>query len=137
MHSEFSYDTGAGCLDARGLPQAVDLGLPSIAFTEHLEILEAGPGDLLAVLDRDRRLRATGSAAGRRGLPRRHRGVPGEVPVPARPVRGRGRPAAPVRGERWLAVLGGGRFDRVLGSCHALVHDGELIEADELFDRCP
>src|SRR5206468_8184352 len=31
------------------------------------------------------------------------------------------------------ALLAGGRFDRVLGSCHALLHQGALVDADELF----
>src|SRR3954453_13398654 len=134
VHSEFSYDTGPDASMLETCRRAVDLGLPSIAFTEHLEIIEAGPGDAFASMaatveygERLRPLDFSGYAASidecRAKFPdlRILTGIEAGQPH--------------LFASSLDRLLAGGSFDRVLGSCHALVHDGELVEAHELFDR--
>ena len=47
VHSEFSYDTGPSASMRESCDRAVALGIPSIAFTEHLDFTEALPGDAI------------------------------------------------------------------------------------------
>ncbi len=134
VHSEFSYDTGPDASMLEACRQAVDLGLPSIAFTEHLEIIEAAPGDAFASMaatveygDRLRPLDFEGYLA---AIDECRAKFPS-----LRILTGLEAGQPHLFGATLDSVLAGGRFDRVLGSCHALVHDSELIQADELFDR--
>jgi histidinol-phosphatase (PHP family) len=134
VHSEFSYDTGPDASMLEACRQAVDVGLPSIAFTEHLEIVHAGPGDAFASMP------AT-VGYGRRLRPLDHEGYAAAVDecrakFPTLRILTGVEAGQPHLFAGTLAsVLAGGDFQRVLGSCHALVYDGELVDADELFDR--
>jgi histidinol-phosphatase (PHP family) len=136
VHSQFSYDTGATASMRDACERAVALGLPSIAFTEHVELLEPGVGDALSSSgvtlgygDRVRPLDIEGYLASIDECRQRYRSLRVLSGVEA------GQPhlfAASLG-----ALLAGGRFDRVLGSCHALVHDGRLVEVGALFGLMP
>src|ERR1700755_1701392 len=47
VHTEWSYDTSADASMVRSCEQAVAIGLPAVAFTEHLEFTAPGPGDAI------------------------------------------------------------------------------------------
>lgn len=112
--------------------RAVRLGVPAVAFTEHLDFSSAGPGDAIAGTavepgwwDAIRPFDATGYLASIEECRRRFRGLRILSGVEA--------------GEPHLfaasagAVLRAGRFDRVLGSLHTLVRDGKLVNASSMF----
>jgi histidinol-phosphatase (PHP family) len=132
VHSEWSWDAPAGDME-RSCARAVELGLPAIAFTEHLDhtvwrIELQGPyamEHLTAIADPDGILTPPAfDAAGYLAAVDRCRdrfpqlrvlsGL--EIGEPHR------HPAACAR------VLAAGRFDRVLGSLHALPDRGTFAE---------
>ena len=45
VHSQWSHDTGPRASMAAACARAVRLGLPAVAFTEHLDFTEWGPDD--------------------------------------------------------------------------------------------
>jgi histidinol-phosphatase (PHP family) len=140
VHSEWSWDAQLGSME-RSCARAVALGLPSIAFTEHLDhtVWTAGPHDLPA----DHPVVVHGDAAGRVHPPafdaagylaavdRCRDRFPGlrvlsglELGEPHR------HPAAVAR------VLAAGQFDRLLGSVHSLADgEGGFREPDGLYPR--
>jgi histidinol-phosphatase (PHP family) len=136
VHSQFSYDTGGSASMRDACERAVALGLPSIAFTEHVELLEPGSGDALSTagvtlgyggrvrpLDVEAYLASIDECRARYPSLRVLSGVEAGQPHLFAASLG--------------ALLAGGRFDRVLGSCHALVHDGRLVEVGTLFGMMP
>src|ERR1700729_878926 len=48
VHSQWSHDTGPGASMAAACARAVELGLPAVAFTEHLDFTEWGPDDAIS-----------------------------------------------------------------------------------------
>jgi histidinol-phosphatase (PHP family) len=136
VHSQFSYDTGADASMRDACERAVALGLPSIAFTEHVELIEPAAGDALATAgvtigygDRTRSLDVEAYLASVDECRARYPSLRVLSGVEA------GQPhlfAGSLAG-----LLAGGRFDRVLGSCHALVHEGALVEVSTLYRLMP
>jgi histidinol-phosphatase (PHP family) len=143
VHSEFSWDARTGGVgDMEGTcARAVELGLPAVAFTEHVDhtTWATTPGSAFSVayapliaadgmmtpppLDVDGYLAAVERCRhlypGLRILTGIEAGEP-----------------------HWFAddvarLLAGGRFERVLGSLHSLQLDGEYLEPPELFGRRP
>jgi histidinol-phosphatase (PHP family) len=126
VHSEFSWDTGPDASMWQACERAVELGLPAISFTEHVDFTSWAPGDV--PLHDGHRPRAPGWYA------------PVDVEEYLESVE-RCRDAFPglrVRsgietGEPHLfagsvaGVLAQGDFDRVLGSLHSVVREGELV----------
>lgn len=121
---------------ARACERALAVGVPAVAFTEHLEFTSYVAGDAIAV-DRlelgwwslIRPLDVTGYqecvAECRERYPelRILSGVEaGEPHLFASSVGG---------------VLAAGPFDRILGSLHAIPHDGRLVAVDALFRDFP
>ena len=45
VHSQFSWDTGANASMEQTCRRAVALGLPAVAFTEHVDFTEWGSDD--------------------------------------------------------------------------------------------
>jgi histidinol-phosphatase (PHP family) len=132
VHSEWSYDTSADASMLRTCEQAVTVGLPSVAFTEHLEFAEGAPGDAVAEVATDHRwwgrikpLDVPGYMASIAQCRERFPGLRVLSGVEA--------------GEPHLfaasagAIVNGHSFDRVLGSLHAVPYQGRLVAADALF----
>jgi histidinol-phosphatase (PHP family) len=136
VHSEWSWDTSVGASMERACAQAVSLGLPAIAFTEHVDFTAWGDGD----------------------------GSPGPPPVIAHrygvaPLDVAGYTASIERcRERFpdlrilsgieagephrfagsvAAMLRSGTFERVLGSLHGIVDNGRLVAVDTLYRSLP
>lgn len=142
LHTEWSWDAAAGSMEAT-CARAVELGLRSVAFTEHAEfspfVVRAGyTGErrehFRDLVGPDRVLRPPGlNVAGYLGCVQRCRErFPGlrilsgvELSEPHRHPDG------------VAALLGGADFDRVLGSVHAVHVDGEPEFVDDLFRRLP
>jgi histidinol-phosphatase (PHP family) len=136
VHSQWSYDTFGRTSMVAACERAVELGVPAVAFTEHLDFTSAGPGDAAAGAGIQ-----LGWWAAIRPLD-----VPGYV-AGLEECRGRFpslRILAGVEaGEPHLfaasaaAVLASARFDRVLGSLHALAHEDRLVNSARLFEVLP
>lgn len=121
---------------ARSCEQALAVGLPAIAFTEHLEFTEGGDGDSIAGIATDARwwnrirpLNVTGYLAAVEDCRQRYPGLRILSGVEA--------------GESHLfaasasAIVRSQPFDRVLGSLHAVPYQGKLVAADALFGSMP
>lgn len=133
VHSQWSHDTGPSASMAAACAQAVQLGLPAVAFTEHLDFTVAAPGDAL----RERGL-APNSRPGIRPLD-----VPGYLAGVAecrerypglRILSGVEAGEPHLFGASAAAVLASGSFDRVLASVHTLPSGGRLVYASLLLD---
>lgn len=139
VHTEWSYDAAAGSME-RSCQRAVELGLPSIAFTDHADFTSwpVSPG-LQA------RMRPQNAARVGPG----HRFHPPPLDVPAylacvarcrekfpslRILTGTELGEPHWHTEEVKAVLASGDFDRVLGSVHSLEADGTRL-VDYLFDQ--
>ena len=133
MHSEFSYDTGPSASMRLACERAVALGVPGIAFTEHLDFVKGGADDPLTQpveerrwwhpLDADAYLAAIAECRERFPALRILSGVESGEP-------------------HWFSgslahVLAGDRFGRVLGSCHRVLYDGVLRDVGSLFPLMP
>lgn len=134
VHSQFSYDAKPGASMERACEQAIRLGLPSVAFTEHLDLVTPMAGDALsarglvrepyvswAPLDVESYLASIAQCRERfRELRIKSGAEIGEAHLFAASLSG---------------VLAGGAFDRVLGSVHAVPHGEQLVEVDTLFGQ--
>ncbi|MFI5063663.1 MAG: PHP domain-containing protein [Streptosporangiales bacterium] len=132
VHSQWSHDTGPRASMTAACERAIELGIPSVAFTEHLDFTTAGPGDAL---------RATGIAPN--AQPRQPLDIAGYLAglgecrdrYPAlRIVSGVEAGEPHLFAGSATAVLGSGQFDRVLGSVHTLPSGGRLVYASSLLD---
>ncbi len=144
VHTRWSWDTASSSTMARACERAVELGLPGLAFTEHVDFTEWGCGDPVE------RTSSSGHAVVRpASLAARPRVRPLDVEGYLADI-ARCREAFPElrvlsgieAGEPHLFagsvanVLSGGQFDRVLGSLHALSHEDTLVAVNRaLFAR--
>ena len=134
VHTRWSWDTAASSSMEAACARAVELGLPGVAFTEHLDFTQWGDGDVggagLEVGHRPhvQPLDVAGYSADvarcRESFPELRilsgveAGEPHRFPASV------------------AATLATGTFDRVLGSLHAIECDGALEFVDRsLFDR--
>jgi histidinol-phosphatase (PHP family) len=136
VHSEFSYDTRGGTSMETACRRAVELGLPAVAFTEHLDFPPGNPADPV-------------SAAGLEVEPRRWwRPFDVEAYLTAVDECRRRFPSLRIVGgvesgePHWFSgsvsgVLANDRLTRVLGSCHRVVHGGGLRDVGSLFGALP
>ena len=143
VHSQFSWDTGANASMEKTCSRAVELGLPAVAFTEHVDFTEWGahdnpPADGRGVDD--------GTAA----IALRDRVAPLDVEGYLASIeRCRARfPELRIlsgieAGEPHhfkssvAAVLKQAQFDRVMGSLHSVVHAGRLVYTERVFAHRP
>ena len=136
VHSEWSYDTGSPASMIAACQRAADAGVPGVSFTEHLDFTDWGPGDAGAGTgvkpgwwDAIRPLDGTGYLASVAECRERFGGLRILTGVEA--------------GEPHLfagsagAVLASAQFDRVLGSLHALAHEGRLVNVSSLYGTFP
>jgi len=132
VHSEWSYDTTGEASMTGACQRALDVGVPAIAFTEHLDFTRWGAND-------------PGAAAGLE--PRRRNQIrPLDVPGYLAAVEECRQRFPDLRilsgvetGEAHLfassadAVVGRNRFDRILGSLHAVPLRGRLVGLPAMF----
>jgi len=139
VHTEWSWDADHGSME-RSCAHAVDLGLPSIAFTEHADFTRWVIEPEVVAQVRSRRPAWIGpdgrfsppplDAAGYLACVQRCREqFPG-----LRILSGTELGEPHWHEDDVKAVLGAGTFDRVLGSVHSLVLDATRL-VDFLFDR--
>jgi histidinol-phosphatase (PHP family) len=133
VHSEWSYDTRAASME-QACERAIAIGLPAVAFTEHMDFTMWSDGDSAAA--EGLTLQYPDDAAPldvsgyqeclercRERFPELRIWSGAEV----------GEPhlfAASVEG-----MLSSATFDRVLGSLHAIKDQGRLVDAHTLFDK--
>ena len=131
VHSQWSYDTGNRASMVKACAWAVSMGLPGVAFTEHLDTTVAAADDLAAVrcieagwtsvirrLDVDGYFGCLEECRDRYPTLKIYSGVEvGECHLFAATTRG---------------VMFGREFDRVLGSLHALPRNGRLVSVSRL-----
>ncbi|HVT66374.1 MAG TPA: PHP domain-containing protein [Trebonia sp.] len=136
VHTEWSYDTSADASMVRSCEQAIAVGLPSVAFTEHLEFTAGGVGDAILDIATDHRwwsrikpLNVTGYMASVEECRQRFPGL--------RILSGVEAGESHLFGASAGAVVRGHVFDRVLGSLHAVPYQGRLVGADQLFGVMP
>ena len=142
VHSEYSWDTGVNASMEETCRRAVEIGLPSVAFTEHVDFTEwgdhdhppaaGGPVDAPAAIVERARVHAVDIDRYLTSI-ERCRGLFPELRVlsgieAGEPHHFSGSVAA---------VLAQGQFQRVLGSLHSVVHNGRLVYADRLFGQLP
>jgi len=121
---------------SRSCEQALGIGLPAIAFTEHLEFTEGGDGDAIAGVATDARwwnrikpLDLTGYLAALEDCRQRYPGL--------RILSGVEAGESHLFAASAAAALRGQPLDRVLGSLHAVPYQGKLVAADALFGSMP
>lgn len=142
VHSEFSWDTGVNASMEETCRRAVEIGLPSVAFTEHVDFTEWGDHDLppaasaqvdapAEIVER-KRVHAV-DIDGYLASVERCRGLFPQLRVLTGIEAGEPHHFA----GSVAAVLARGQFQRVLGSLHSVVHNGRLVYADRLFRDLP
>lgn len=121
---------------ARSCEQALAIGVPAIAFTEHLEFTSGGEGDAIGAVATDARwwhrikpLDVEGYLANVEECRQRYPGL--------RILSGVEAGEAHLFAASAGAIVRGQPFDRVLGSLHALPWRGKLLAADALFGSMP
>ncbi|HEY2670892.1 MAG TPA: PHP domain-containing protein [Rugosimonospora sp.] len=132
VHSQWSFDTEGQASMERACERALALGLPALAFTEHVEWTDWTADDVIAAnpltlnwWDKVRPLDVTGYLADIEECRERYR--------PLRILSGveSGEPHLFAASTR--ALLATGPFDRVLGSLHAVPYKDDLVAAERLF----
>jgi histidinol-phosphatase (PHP family) len=133
VHSQFSWDTGVHASMIDTCRKAVEVGLPAVAFTEHVDFTEWGdhdhPHGEIASRDRVLPVDLDGYLATVQECRERFPDLRILTGIEA------GEPhhfAGSV-----AAVLSQAQFDRVLGSLHSIVHDGKLIYANQVYRYRP
>jgi histidinol-phosphatase (PHP family) len=136
VHSQWSYDTFGRTTMAGACQRAVELGIPGVAFTEHLDFSAAGPGDTIGATgvrpgwwDAIRPVDVPGYLASLAECRERYPSL--------RIVSGAEAGELHLFEASARQVLASAPFDRVLGSLHALAHEGRLVNASSLFRTLP
>jgi histidinol-phosphatase (PHP family) len=136
VHSQWSFDTFGRTTMAAACQRAVDLGIPAVAFTEHLDFSDGAPGDAITASgvkpgwwDAIRPLDVPGYEADLETCRSRYPSL--------RVLSGAEAGEPHLFAESTAAVLGKASFDRVLGSLHTLVNEGRLVNSSSLFRVLP
>lgn len=129
VHSEWSFDARRGDME-RTCERAIRIGLPSVAFTEHVDFTAWGPGDgdggPAEQLTIDRRRVRPFDIEGYFACLERCRDL-----FPGLRIRSGIEAGEPHLFAASLdKVLGQASFDRVLGSLHSISLDGALVFAE-------
>lgn len=136
VHSEWSWDADRGAMDAT-CARAVELGIPSIAFTEHVDFTPFRAGFLAEhfghlVADGILTAPVLDVAGYLEGIERCRAAYPDLTILTGMEV---GQPH--LHGDEIAALLSQGTFDRVIGSLHCLWDGGAYAEPWELFGHRP
>jgi histidinol-phosphatase (PHP family) len=136
VHTQFSWDAPGAASMVRSCEQALSVGVGCVAFTDHLDFTESIDGDRIAEEDLDPRrysamrlLDVTGYLAAIEECRERFPDL--------RILSGAEIGEAHLFGASAAALVARARFDRVLGSLHAIPFDGRLTAADQLFGVRP
>ncbi|WBQ03145.1 PHP domain-containing protein [Kribbella sp. CA-293567] len=136
VHSEFSWDAGDGAMDLT-CARAVELGVPSVAFTEHVDFTPFRAGFLatrFADLVTDGTLHAPElDARGYLESVDRCRAKYPELRI----LTGLEIGQPQLHGPELTKLLAQGTFDRLVGSLHCLLDGTEYAEPWELYPRYP
>jgi histidinol-phosphatase (PHP family) len=137
VHSRWSWDTATASSMQLACARAVEIGLPGVAFTEHVDFTDWSRADVVQLADRSTQVNRPARVGARpRIAPLDVEGYSADL--------ARCREAFPElrilsgieAGEPHLfpasvaAVLATASFERVLGSLHAIGHDGTLTSVD-------
>jgi histidinol-phosphatase (PHP family) len=136
VHTEWSWDTSLEASMQRSCERAVRLGIPSIAFTEHVDFTAWGEGDGGAdpgVEIRTRTYAQPLDLDGYLGTVEKCRDRFPDLRVLTGIEAGEPHLFAGSVGR----VLASADFQRVLGSLHSVVENGRLVAADSLFGSIP
>jgi histidinol-phosphatase (PHP family) len=136
VHTQWSWDAPAEASMVRSCEQALALGVPAVAFTDHLDFTTGTDGD-----------RVTAEHIEPRPYARMHvLDVPGYLAMAdecrerypdLRILTGAEIGEAHLWAASAQAVVARAGFERILGSLHAIPFDGKLTASDELFRRMP
>jgi histidinol-phosphatase (PHP family) len=136
VHTEWSWDAPAEASMVRSCEQALAVGVPAVAFTDHLDFTTGTEGDQIAAEHIDPRpyarmhvLDVPGYLATVDECRRRYPDL--------RILTGAEIGEAHLWAASARAVVAGAGFDRILGSLHSIPFDGKLTTADDLFRRMP
>ena len=136
VHTEWSWDAPAAASMVRSCEQALAAGVPSVAFTDHLDFTAWTDGDRIAEeniaprpYSRMHLLEVTGYLAAVEECRQRYPDL--------RILSGAEIGEAHLWAASAHAVVAAAGFDRVLGSVHAIPFDGRLTAADDLFGHMP
>jgi histidinol-phosphatase (PHP family) len=135
VHTQFSWDTGPKASMEGACRRAVEVGLPAIAFTEHVDFTEWGEADQPpagAVVGVRRRVHSLDVDGYLESIERCRDQFP-DLRILSGIEAGEPHHFA----GSVAAVLRSGTFDRVLGSLHSIVHDGRLVYANDVFGTMP
>ncbi|MQA02979.1 MAG: PHP domain-containing protein [Streptosporangiales bacterium] len=135
VHSEWSYDAVRTGSMERTCARAVSLGLPAVAFTEHVDFTDWGEGDHVPA-DAPEITRANVQpfdVEGYQASVQRCR----ERFAQLRVVSGIETGEPHLFAGSVARVLKAGTFERVLGSLHSVRHDGRLADAGWLLYALP
>jgi histidinol-phosphatase (PHP family) len=134
VHTEWSWDTPGDASMARSCEQALAAGLPSIAFTDHLDFTTWTDGDRIGAENLDPHryprmhlLDVAGYLATVEDCRQRYPEL--------RILSGAEIGEAHMWAVSASAMAAASGFDRILGSLHAIPFEGRLTAADELFTR--
>lgn len=135
VHTEFSWDTGPEASMVNACRRAVEIGLPAVSFTEHVDFTDWGDHDhppVDAQVGTRKRVLPVDVDEYLASIERcRH-----EFPE-LRILSGIEAGEPHLFAGSVAAVLRSGSFDRVLGSLHSIVHDGRLVYANHVFRSRP
>jgi histidinol-phosphatase (PHP family) len=136
VHTQWSWDAPPEASMVRSCEQALAVGVPAVAFTDHLDFTVGTDGD-----------RITAEHIDPRPYARMHvLDVPGYLATvqecrqrypDLRILTGAEIGEAHMWAASAQAVVARAGFDRILGSLHAIPFDGKLTAADDLFRRMP
>jgi len=136
VHTQWSWDAPAEASMARSCEQAMAVGVPAVAFTDHLDFTASTDGDEIAAEHIDPRpyarmhvLDVPGYLASVQECRQRYPDL--------RILTGAEIGEAHMWAASARAVVARAGFDRILGSLHAIPFGGRLTAADELFRRMP
>ncbi len=135
VHSQFSWDTGARASMEDTCRRAVEVGLPAVAFTEHVDFTAWGEHDQPphgAQIAPRMRVRPVDVAGYLASIEKCRHQFP-ELRILSGIEAGEPHHFA----GSVAAVLRSGAFDRVLGSLHSIVYDGRLVFANDVFGSLP
>lgn len=135
VHSEWSYDARRTGAMERTCERAVAVGLPAVAFTEHVDFTEWGEGDAIpeSTPEITRSLIEPFDVPGYLASVQRCRERFPELRV----LTGIETGEPHLFAGSVSRVLKAASFDRVLGSLHSVEHEGQLVDAGWLVHVLP